>query len=266
MNKLVKEYRVRAFFIAFSLVLFGLFFVIPVCSIADTAAVKRLKKGDKYLLNYDYEAAIEYYTKAISLDVKLIDAYIHRGAAYREVGALDSAIKDYNRAISIKPVHDAFYNRAVVYADKGDTDRAIKDYTNAIARNPQSVMAYNNRGIIHASRSRFDKAIEDFTRVISIEPANAYAYSNRGAAYKDKRKYQKAIDDLMKVVELVPNNFHTYYNIARLYALMSDETDACRFLRKSVEKGFRDWNYLGFDPEMKKVRESACFKEIMAGR
>ncbi|MEE8574383.1 MAG: tetratricopeptide repeat protein [Thermodesulfobacteriota bacterium] len=263
MNKLVKENRVRTFF---SFVFIGLLFFLPSLSMADTEAVKRLKKGDKYLLNYDYESAIEYYTKAISLNVNLIDAYIHRGAAYREVGALDSAIRDYNRAISIKPIHDAFYNRAVVYADKGDTDRAIKDYTNAISKNPQSVMAFNNRGIIHASRGRFDKSIEDFTRVISIEPANAYAYSNRSAAYKDKRKYQKAIDDLMKVVELVPNNFHTYYNIARLYALKADDGSACRFLRKSVEKGFRDWSYLGFDPEMKKVSKSACFKEIMGAR
>jgi tetratricopeptide (TPR) repeat protein len=239
---------------------------LPQASFSESEATKRLKTGDKFLAEQNYEGAVEYYTKAISLDVKFIDAYVHRGAAYRELGDLDGAINDYNRALSIKPNHDAFYNRGVVYADKGDTDKAIADYTSALGINPKSVMAYNNRGIVHASRGRYDRAIEDFSSVIALERANPFAYANRSAAYRDKGELNKAIDDLMKVAEIIPDNFHTYYNIAGIYATLVDERNACRFLKKAVEKGFRDWNYLGYDPSMKPVKESACFKEISSGR
>ena len=64
----------------------------------------------------------------------LVEAYNNRGFTYKEKGDFDTAIKDFDTAIQLKPDHAAaaYNNRGVVYNSKGDFDTAIKDYRKAM--------------------------------------------------------------------------------------------------------------------------------------
>ena len=62
-----------------------------------------LIKGVNAVKNNDFNSAIIYYTKAIELDPKNVEAYYGRGFAYDELKKYPEAIADYTKAIELDP-------------------------------------------------------------------------------------------------------------------------------------------------------------------
>lgn len=54
----------------------------------------------------DFEAAVKFFSKAISLDPKYTDAYFNRGYCYELMGDYTNARKDYEKALEITPNYD----------------------------------------------------------------------------------------------------------------------------------------------------------------
>lgn len=62
-------------------------------------------------------------------------------------GELDLAIRDFNKAIWLRPNKWVYYtNRGRLWDAKGNHDRAIADYSKAIVIDSKEVAAYINRG------------------------------------------------------------------------------------------------------------------------
>ena len=58
--------------------------------------------------------------------------------AYHNTGDLDAAIDDYSKSISLAPENAWVYSvRGAAYGAKGDLDAAIDDYSKAISLNPE---------------------------------------------------------------------------------------------------------------------------------
>ena len=149
------------------------------------------------------DSAIEDFTKAIELDSSLAEAYNNRGTIYRKKGASDLAITDLSKAIRLKPDYaEAYSNRGNAYDDKGEVDRAIADYSKAIELEPNLAEGYNNRGITYLRKGAYNKAIEDFNKVINFKPDHVDAHINRGNAYYNKGEFDRAITDYNRAIAL----------------------------------------------------------------
>ena len=62
------------------------------------------------------------------MDPSHYKAYKNRGKAYVQLGDLDSALEDFNKAIEIRPDYDQpYYDRALVYRELGNAGAAVKD-------------------------------------------------------------------------------------------------------------------------------------------
>lgn len=59
---------------------------------------KNLDLGNKYLLEMDYDGAIDAFSKAIEIDGMSRDAYVGRGDAYKALGDYKHAWEDYEKA------------------------------------------------------------------------------------------------------------------------------------------------------------------------
>ena len=67
------------------------------------------------------------------MDPKDVEAYNNRGIAYRDKGALNSALTDFNEAIKIAPKFALTYiNRSALYHEKGDLENALSDCNEAL--------------------------------------------------------------------------------------------------------------------------------------
>jgi len=137
------------------------------------------------------------WTHTIQINDRAWNAYVNLGVAYYEKGDYDRAIREYARAIELKPDYAApYFNRGIVYHAQGDFDREILEYTKAIALKPDYAGAYCNRGIAYAGLGNHEQAIRDLTRTIELRPNNAAAYANRAIAYYSLGQYDKAWADV----------------------------------------------------------------------
>ena len=99
----------------------------------------------------DSSRAIELYTQLLKLDSNIAAAYNNRGLRLYNLGDLDGALSDYDKAISLNPDYDAtvYYNRGSLKYNLGDLDGALSDYDKAISLNPDYAEAYNNRALCY---------------------------------------------------------------------------------------------------------------------
>jgi tetratricopeptide (TPR) repeat protein len=98
-------------------------------------------RGDAYFGKETWASAIQDYWKAVAEDVDNENAkyvYLNRGWAYLNNNDSESAIKDFNRVISIDPkLADAYYGRANAWLKKADPQRALADAKEALKLMPE---------------------------------------------------------------------------------------------------------------------------------
>lgn len=83
----------------------------------------------------NYSKVIEMTTSAIKESPKFAAAYSLRGKASKDMGDIDNAVKDLNRAIELDAsLGEAYYVRAQANEINGEMKKAKEDYSNACAK------------------------------------------------------------------------------------------------------------------------------------
>ena len=154
---------------------------------------------------------------------QLAFAYGNRGTAYREIGDMQSAIKDYDESIRLSPKNPAsFMVRGNFDRANRDFDRAIADYTQALELEPNFYKAYIGRGNVYGDKAEYDGAIADYSEAIRLNPADALTYGNRGAAYAAKGQCDLAIRDYDQAIRLNPQFATAFYGRGYCYSIKGD--------------------------------------------
>jgi tetratricopeptide (TPR) repeat protein len=153
-------------------------------SSAPERADAKVREGIANLSPGKYERAIPLFDEALAILPSSSGAYYHRGLAKQNLGRLDEALADFERAQQLKPdMVEALTASAGIYALKGDHTKAISELTKLIDLTP-NVDARFQRGTTYFAVGQHDKAIEDFTWVIEQQRDAPYAYLGRA---KSKR-------------------------------------------------------------------------------
>lgn len=209
----------------------------------------------------DYEKALDYCNQAIAFDSMQTNYLYFKASILDKAGHSEEAIKIMNDYIAENPEYYLpYYQRGWFKEYSGMIDEAIEDYTMSVTLEPKFVAAYMCRGSLYLLKDDKELANEDFKQVIKLdsipEDANCsyYAYCYLG----DKNK---AIEVLNKALEKDPQG--NYYNAACLYSIMGDNEKSLSYLRKALEGGYRQFNHIKRDRDLKNVRSTAEFKKLM---
>lgn len=114
----------------------------------------------------DFENAVYWYSRAISVRPDDAELYSERAVAYFHRKMLKESLGDMNKAQELQPKKPYRYSsRAYIRDAMGDTAGAIADYKIAIELDPEDAVAHNNLGLLeeklgHASQAKamFDLA------------------------------------------------------------------------------------------------------------
>jgi tetratricopeptide (TPR) repeat protein/S1-C subfamily serine protease len=190
----------------------------------------------------DKQKAIEFYTKAIALDARYVDAYVLRGSAYKELKNYPKAIADYSKVISLDPDNTmgetTYFNRGVAYDKLKDYQSASKDFTKAIEicnkdeldtctkDQPTIAQLHLERSVNYFNLKQYSKALVDLNKVILFEPKNPDAYYWRSANHYNLKLYAQALADANKSISLEPKNPDTYFVRAKVYYFFKDTKKA----------------------------------------
>ena len=107
--------------------------------------------------------------KALSIDNRLSDAYTIRGYYYNQVGELDKAINDYDRAVQFNPNNGTAYRQSGELYAQNDLVKSMQNYHKALGllrgdRLPGILngigMAYLRAGFIEKSKYYYSEAFK----------------------------------------------------------------------------------------------------------
>jgi tetratricopeptide (TPR) repeat protein len=92
-----------------------------------------------------------------------------RGYWSHQKGDFDTALADFDRAISLEPNNVENYDyRADTWLAKGELDRAIADHDRAIRINPRYIEGYCGRGSVYEKKGQIDLAIADYKAALAL--------------------------------------------------------------------------------------------------
>jgi tetratricopeptide (TPR) repeat protein len=213
---------------------------------ATTKVLPPEQRGDVFMARKMYREAIDAYREG---DLKSPVTWNKIGIAYHQLGDYAAARKNYERSIKID-----------------------KKYADGI----------NNVGTIFYAQKRYRTAISRYKKALSIAPETASFWSNLGTAYYSRGKFEAMTTAYQKALELDPNIFEHrgtigtelqdrtvadraryHYELARMYAHAGKNELALRYLRKSLEEGFKDRTKLKEAPEFAELRETPEFQELL---
>ena len=97
-----------------------------------------------------------------------------------------------------------YTNRGVAHYNKHDYNSAIVDYNSALTLDPNFAPAYNARCAARTAKGTYMIAIADCDVAIQIDPKYAYAYSNRGLAKQANGDTAGGEADIQRARELDP--------------------------------------------------------------
>lgn len=194
--------------------------------------VAYMNRGIAYARLGDQRSAIADQTQSIKLNPDLPFAYVNRGAAYFDIGNLESlksAVADYEQAIHLDKTNATAYNNlGNVLGKLNEWKKAIQAHTIAIQLNPQSAAAYYNRGLTRVSDGDRQGAIDDYTQAIRLDSRYVNAYNNRGILRDNLGDSQGAIDDYTQAIRFAQKYAAPYNNRAFVLSRLKDYQGAMR--------------------------------------
>lgn len=188
-----------------------------------------------YLNLKDYAETKKYLAEYISKFSGEVTGYMISGQLKIETGDTLAAVEDFSRAISIdRYFAPARSGRAYAYLLLEKYSNAIPDLDEAIRLEPEVPSYYINRGLARYNVNNLRGTLDDFDRVITLDPNNELAYFNRGIIRQQVGDFNRAIEDFDKVIYFDPQHFTAIYNRALLRGQVGDYKGAISDLNKIV--------------------------------
>ena len=160
--------------------------------------------GMVYGYQNKYEVSKRYLTRAISIDEKFLSGWKWRAIVNDELGVFDAALEDFSVAISLDPANDDLYvRRARVLKKKKEYEASLEDLLLAKDFNPANYRIPFYTGQVFAELDQVDNAIEEFGKALELRPNYGEALIGRAEAYEKSDRTDLAATDFDRAVESV---------------------------------------------------------------
>jgi tetratricopeptide (TPR) repeat protein len=146
----------------------------------------------------DYKTAISGFDRAIALEPQYNASYLYRGIAYEKLGDRQAAIKDYQKAVAIKP-EDAIPQR---FAKENTGNDQVSEITQIAYYNVLS-QAYFFRGVAYSKLEDWKSAKQDLDKAIALGSTNSDTYQQRSLVRQKLKDEVGAKEDADKATELL---------------------------------------------------------------
>jgi tetratricopeptide (TPR) repeat protein len=158
-------------------------------------------RGKMYLLTKEYAKAADDFTTVLKLKADLIDAFLHRCAAYYGLGNYAKAITDCNKYVAAAPRtlgSEPFYYKGMSHAGLKQNDLAVAELAKAFELKNDLPDAHMFLGQLYFDQDRLLNALREFSVVIQQRPGDKEALKRRSAIKASLGDQLGAQEDLAK--------------------------------------------------------------------
>ena len=205
-------------------------------------AQKALNRGNWQTDSHAKE--IQDFTKKIELAPNNFLNYMKRATAYLKSKDYNSALKDADKVVEMKPVALSYSFRAIVHELLEDYERAVKDYDKAIELEPDEADYYKRRARCYFELKDYERTVKEYNKAIELDPKHRSEYeyrikeaNNKAAESRDKvvMTHGGEIEVYSKQIEQNPNDAGLYVKRALAYAELKKYNQAIRDYNKAIE-------------------------------
>lgn len=114
-----------------------------------------------------------------------------------------------------------------------------------------------------ASEIDYDFEISFFERLLEKHPSFIQALIALGNAYTQKGDYEKGLVIDLRLKQLRRDDPTVHYNLACSYSLLGRIDDAFLSLKRAIDLGYEDFDYLRHDPDLENLRKDKRFQHLL---
>jgi tetratricopeptide (TPR) repeat protein len=210
----------------------------------NAQAQKLYQEGNDRAFRKDHHQAIEYYTQALALNDRFVEAYCARGQSAIELQDYKLAKNDYTTALKLSP------GLAIAYGGLARTYYGFRDYTAAlIACNhaiQNDIIRTKLEGVpnleFHLCRAVISKKIADYPQILSDckpilehEPHHIPARWLNAIAHFHLGNYKLALFNFDRYINLKSNDFYAHYYRGMCHERLDDLPQALVDFNLAIE-------------------------------
>jgi len=115
-----------------------------------------------------------------------------------------------------------------------------------------------------AEERELDTKIEFIEGLVRRDPDYVDALQILGDHYTQRGRISEGLKVDERLAQLEPGNPVVFYNLACSYSLAGEMEQAAGALEKALQLGYRDFEWLAKDPDLKRLRADAAFDVLKA--
>ncbi len=157
---------------------------------------------------------------------------------------------------------------AVVFVQAGKLPEAIKEFNRAVEIRPRDPRAYLGLAEIHIDKKRFHKARSPLKKAIKLAPKTALYHVRLADVYRAEKRWEEALDEYKTGVKLDPKNHSAFYGMSQVYEEQEKPDQVVSALQQAVKLApevfeFRKALGKGLIRQGKKLKGARQFQEAL---
>lgn len=185
------------------------------------------------LANLDqYNEAKEEIKKALKIDRKYAEAYFHLGNLCLMSGEQALGMENYNKAIANGfDNYQIYFNLGLMYEENGDDELALRNYSKAILRDPLRVDARVRKANIYISNGKQQEALETLNELILADPDLYDGYHLKALLLADMGNLDEAMAVLDEANRLFPKDPSFLIDKVNIFVMREQVDDAKKLIQ-----------------------------------
>jgi serine/threonine protein kinase/Tfp pilus assembly protein PilF len=222
----------------------------------------------------ELDAGLRWMKKALARNPRFATNYCAVAFVYMLLNDYEQAEHWFKRGLEIDP-HSIF--SLVVLCDlyllRGELVRAEEQSRKSMSVQPDSPHVLARAGIVELLSGRLSEAREYLEKAMSTPrlvrpewgPQLAYVCQKMGREEEARALFNQSLDLARRRIEQGNESWENPMCIAMVNAARGNKTEAYLWLKKAIDAGWRNYQWVSIDPLFAGVRDDEEFRQIMAG-
>jgi len=204
-------------------------------------------QAQMYEFQRNYQKAIEFYNKIISLEPQMSMNYFKLARIYQHMNKHKEAVQVLKKGIENNPDEYILLSRlGMVYVELGKLKEALELTQAALKINPDYFDSLITSGLIMRRLGRQKEAVEYYQKALKIEPENKFLQMNYAHSLGASGRTEEALEIYDKLKNEHPDDYQVYQDMGIIFASMGNLEKSCENFKKAVSLNPSPMTYFNY--------------------
>jgi serine/threonine protein kinase/Tfp pilus assembly protein PilF len=220
------------------------------------------------------DKALEVGLKAVEFDPTSSEAYAALGLSYFGKNELSKALDAARKAITLDDKNfNAFWILSRIYHTQDRDREAVEALEKLLQINPEFLIAYQDLAMYYERLNEMEKRknlirimLTVYPEYLKKHPDDSYMLMTYAVTLAEVDRKEEAKVAGEKALKYNPKDAVMMYYGACLYARLEERLQAVELLKKAVENGYENFEWIKRDPDFENIRKETGYIELVKGK